>query len=226
MKKIICVAVDDEPLALSVIETFCARLPRLELHCFNSPVLALEYILAHPVDILFLDINMPEMQGLEIASAIESLSYIIFTTAHAQYALESYEYNTVDYLLKPYNFARFEKAVQKALLLLETKQNEPTLSFKLDYRHILLPQSHILYLEAMGNYVKIHTRERSFLPQMTMKEAEALLDAEQFKRVHRSYIVNWEAVDSFSKRELQIGDTQIPVGKSYASVLNPCHDEA
>lgn len=215
-----CVAVDDEPLALSVIETFCARLPQLELCSFNSPVLALDYLRQHEVDLLFLDINMPEMMGLELASAIAQFPYIIFTTAHAEYALESFEFNTVDYLLKPYNFERFSKAVEKATKLTSLAQEEKSITLKVDYRTVRLAVDKILYIEAMGNYLKIHTKAQTYLPQMTMKELEALLDVARFKRIHRSYMVNMTAVDSFNRRELVVAGQTLPVGKSYADALN------
>ncbi len=219
MKKIQCVAIDDEPLALDVIENFCARIPELELRSFNSPVLALEYIKSHEVEILFLDIKMPEMMGIEIAAQIGQLPYIIFSTAFPEYAIESYEYNSVGYLLKPYNFARFEKAVQKAMQLLKEVKMESSIAVKIDYRRVLIPCSSILYVEAMGNYVKIYTNNQCYLPQMTMKEAEDILDKEQFMRVHRSYIVNTTAIESNSSSEIIIANTEIPIGKSYRQIF-------
>ncbi len=221
MTPLICVAVDDEPLALAVVENFCRRLPQLQLHSFNSPVLAMEYLQNHRVDILFLDINMPEMMGFEIAEALGARPYIIFTTAYAEYAVDSYEYNTVGYLLKPYNFQRFEKAVDKAIQRLNQPQQQHALSLKIDYRTVLLPVSSILYIEAMGNYVKIHTDDsQSYLPQMTMKEAEQLLENAPFKRIHRSYIINCNALDSYSRRVAIIRGKELPIGKSYTTVLD------
>ncbi len=220
MKKLTCIAVDDEPLALAVVENFCARLPHLELQSFNSPILALEHLKQHSVDIVFLDINMPEMMGMELASAIEQFPYIIFTTAYAEYALESFEFNTVDYLLKPYNFERFNKAVEKATKLISAPKEEQTMTLKVDYRTVRIPLDKILYIEAMGNYLKIFTQSQTYLPQMTMKEAESLLDAQLFKRIHRSYIVNVAAVESFNRREVLVAGQELPVGKSYADTLN------
>ncbi len=225
MTPITCVAVDDEPLALAVIENFCRRLPQLQLRSFNSSVLALEYLQTHRVDILFLDINMPEMMGFEIAEAVGARPYIIFTTAYAEYAVDSYEYNTVGYLLKPYNFQRFEKAVQKALQLLEQPQQQPTLSLKIDYRNVLLPTSKILYIEAMGNYVKIHTKSQTYLPQMTMKETEQQLDKAAFKRIHRSYIINITALDSYSRRAVIIAGKELPIGKSYTGIFDDINND-
>ncbi len=215
MNKIQCIAVDDEPLALDVIENFSARLPHLELRSFNSPVQALDYLREHPVDLVFLDINMPEMMGMELAAAMEQLPPIIFTTAYAEYALDSFEFNTVDYLLKPYNFERFAKAVDKVMKLIAPSPAEKSITFKVDYRSVKLPIEKILYIEAMGNYLKIFTKTQTYLPQMTMKEAEALLGDLPFKRIHRSYIVNMDAVQSFNRREVTVAGQVLPLGKSY-----------
>ncbi len=219
MSKISCIAVDDEPLALVVIENFCARLPHLELRCFNSPILALDYLREHRVDLAFLDINMPEMMGLELAAAVEQFPPIIFTTAYAEYALDSFEFNTIDYLLKPYNFERFNKSVDKALKMITPKPTEKSITVKVDYRSVKLALNQILYIESMGNYLKIFTPSHTYLPQMTMKEMETLLPASSFKRIHRSYMVNMSVVESFNNREVQIAGQVLPVGKSYAEAL-------
>ncbi len=219
MNKIQCIAVDDEPLALYVIENFSARLPQLELRCFNSPILALDYLREHQVDLVFLDINMPEMMGMELAAAMEQLPPIIFTTAYAEYALDSFAFNTVDYLLKPYNFERFQKAVDKVMKLIASSPTEKSITLKIDYRSVKLPLDQILYIEAMGNYLKIFTKTQTYLPQMTMKEAEALLGDLPFKRIHRSYIVNVAEVQSFSRREVVVAGQELPVGKLDADAL-------
>ncbi len=223
MKKITCLAVDDEPLALDVIKTFCSRIPELELHSLNSPVEAMQHLEKNNVDLLFLDINMPEMMGLEIAASIGTLPYIIFTTAYAEYAVESYEYNTVGYLLKPYNFERFEKAVHKAMNLLIELKKESSISVKVDYRHTMIPTEKIIYIEAMGNYIKIHTTTGSYLPQMTMKDIESQLNAPHIIRIHRSYIINTKCIDSYQRREVTVKGVELPIGKSYLHVLDSIH---
>lgn len=162
---------------------------------------------------------MPEMMGMELASAIEQFPYIIFTTAYPEYALDSFEFNTVDYLLKPYNFERFEKAVGKAIKLIAAPKEERSITLKVDYRSVRVPIASILYIEAMGNYLKIFTKAQTYLPQMTMKEVDALLGGAPFKRIHRSYIINMDAAESFSRREVLLAGKLLPVGKSYADDL-------
>ncbi len=219
MKKICCVALDDEPIALDIIKTFCDAIPQLDLHCFNSPALAMDYLRENRVELLFLDINMPEMMGFEVAAEINKLPYIIFSTGYSEYAIDSFQYNTVGYLLKPYDFERFEKAVQKALQLLDEVQAEVTIPVKQDYRNVLISSKDILYIEALGNYIKIHTRKQTYLPQMKMKEAEAMLPADSFKRIHRSFIINTAYLDSYSKTEAIVAGNSLPVSRSYAANL-------
>ncbi len=219
MKTITCVAVDDEPIALDIIRTFSESIPQLDLHCFNSPAQARQYLRENRVELLFLDIHMPEMMGFEIAAEVNKLPYIIFTTGYAEYAIESYEYNTLGYLLKPYDFERFEKAVSKALELLQELETKVTIPVKIDYRNVLIAAEDILYIEALGNYIKIYTKKKTYLPQMKMKEAEALLPTPQFKRIHRSYIINTDALDSFTKTEAIVAGVSLPISKSYADSL-------
>ncbi len=220
MKKIKCVALDDEPIALDIIKTFCDSIPLIDLHCFNSPAQAMQYLRENRVEILFLDINMPEMMGFEIAAEVNKLPYIIFTTGYPEYAIDSYQYNTVGYLLKPYDFERFEKAVNKAIELLQELEAKLTIPVKIDYRNVLIAVEDIIYLEALGNYVKIHTKKTSYLPQMKMKEAELLLPSPQFKRIHRSYIINTELLDSYNKTEVLVAGVTLPISKSYTDTLS------
>ncbi len=210
-----CVAIDDEPYALSNIQHFCSRIEGIHLTCFNSSLDGYEYLKTHTPDILFLDIVMPDLSGIEIAKLVKELPYIIFTTAHKQYAIESYDYNTVDYLLKPYNFERFNKAFQKAKALLELrKQPDEVLVIMAEYQKIPIRTSEILYIESSGNYVKIFTPHKTYMTQSSLKSICDSLNPQKFKRVHRAFVVNLAEITSYTKKSITIGETQIPIGKN------------
>ncbi len=212
-----CVAVDDEPYALEIIRSFCARVSDVELVCFNSSLAARDYLLEHTPDILFLDIVMPDLSGLEIAKLVHQLPYIIFTTAHKQYALESYDYNTVDYLMKPYDFERFSKSLDKAraLLSLKKQKDDEVITIMVEYQKVPVRVGDILYVESVGNYVRLVTSERVYMTQMSIKSIMKILPTDRFVRVHRSFVVSLLAVVSYTRTSLMIGDKQIPIGRTY-----------
>ncbi len=212
-----CVAVDDEPYALEIIRSFCARVSDVELVCFNSSLAARDYLLEHTPDILFLDIVMPDLSGLEIAKLVHQLPYIIFTTAHKQYALESYDYNTVDYLMKPYDFERFSKSLDKAraLLSLKKQKDDEVITIMVEYQKVPVRVGDILYVESVGNYVRLVTSERVYMTQMSIKSIMKILPTDRFVRVHRSFVVSLLAVVSYTRTSLMIGDKQIPIGRAY-----------
>lgn len=216
MGKIKCLVVDDEELARTLIESYIAKLDFLELAgSVEGPVEAISLMRNTSVDLLFLDIQMPEIKGTAFAKMISEDTKIIFTTAYSEYALEGYELNALDYLLKPITFERFIKAVNKAKITGERKTNEETLTVKSGYNLHKLKFGDIGYIVSDSEYVHYHTVDKKIMSNQSLKALERLLPSALFIRVHRSYIVNRHWVTGLKGRDLLLGDVQIPVSDSY-----------
>ena len=220
-----CIAVDDEPLALDIIEAYVTKHPELTLvaRC-NNAAEASEVLKKHKVDLMFLDIQMPEITGLSFVKSLEHKPLFMFTTAYPDYALEGFELNAIDYLLKPIAYDRFEKGVEKALEYYKIKQNSDVAESDLENEHffvkanqklIKLSYSEIYYVEAFADYVKIFLADKKIVTLQTMKNMERKLPPEMFSRVHRSFIVNRKHVASFSTSVCEVNDVKIPIGKNY-----------
>lgn len=219
-----CVAIDDEPLALEVISKFCQRIGGVELATFSNPTLGLKKILADKPAIAFLDIEMENVTGLDIASQLPPETCFIFTTAHLNYAFDGFNLDAVDYLHKPFAFSRFETAFNKALrrIARQPKSEIRTILVKQEYSKVSIPLAEIIYIEAMEGYVKIF-RENNIctLSRVILKNIGAQLPANVFKRVHRSFIVNVTKVSRFNKRELELTNgKRIPIGRLYAGEIS------
>lgn len=222
-----CVAIDDEPIALSIIQEYCKRFGDIELQCFTSPIEGMASIKDTCPDIVFLDIEMNSHNGVQLAKEIPEETCIIFTTAYSQYALDGFNVDAVDFLHKPIFYPRFEHAMQKAIVLMAAKggkaKSRDTITLKVEYKTVVVNVDDIAYVEAMDNYVKVY---RSGLPtvisQITMKEMESLLPDDRFIRVHRSFIVSLYAIDKFSNRQIFLKnyDRHIPVGRTYIEAFN------
>jgi DNA-binding LytR/AlgR family response regulator len=220
-----CIAIDDEPLALKLLAHYCNQAPSIRLiGSYTDPLDGLSYIRSLKPDLLFLDINMPEISGVHIAKSLEKETMVIFISAHREYAVEGFDLDVVDYLLKPFSFERFMKAYVKAeerFLAKRTKAiAEPLhdgkiISFKYNYQNIQLPLSAILYIEAFDNYIKIITPAKTYMPVMTMKTIQSLLPAEDFIRVHKSFIVAVGKIKSFNSGKIVTDRKQIPVGRCF-----------
>ena len=193
MKKISCIAIDDEPIALLIIRQFCERKGGLELTAFSEPLIGLQEIGRCKPDLVFLDIEMNSTSGLDIAHALPPESCLIFTTAHAQYALNGFELDAVDFLHKPFAYERFEKAVEKALRFIEAKRNK-------------VPENIII------------KQEYNNISVTTLKAIQKMLPKDRFLRTHRSYIVSINKIERFSKREITLKgcSATIPIGRQYA----------
>ncbi len=221
MKKITCIAIDDEPLALLIISRFCERMGNMSLTTFSEPRLGLQEIARRKPDLVFLDIEMNSISGLEIAHTLPKESCFIFTTAHAQYALEGFNLDAVDFLHKPFSYDRFVQAVEKGLRRIKVRHEKTPKSIviKQEYNNITLPISHILYIKAMENYTRIfRTSGSPILSRTSLKTMRDILPASGFIRVHRSYIVSVNKVERFTKREIQLTGCEmtIPIGRQYA----------
>ena len=225
MNVIKCVAIDDEPMALSVISCFCERKGGLELTVFTDPEKALEQIGDVAPDLVFLDIEMGGVSGIEVAKRLPSDCAVIFTTAYSQYALDGYDIGVVDFLHKPFSYARFEKAVEKADIVVKyirSKKQEQVITVKEGYFNVPVPVSEILYVEAMNNYCRIfRTGNVCTQTRMPLKSLVNLLPPTGFIQVHRSFVVAADKISGFNKKEVNLSEGKvIPVGRQYVDSLS------
>lgn len=219
-----CLIVDDEVLAQDVIEKYIDSIPTLRLagKC-DSAVEAISFLHNNPVDLMFLDLNMPELSGLDMLKTLSNPPKVILTTAYSEFALDSYEYGVVDYLLKPIKLERFIKAINKVVALstvektLETPDTIASTSIfiKEDHYTHQVASKDIYYVEAYGNYLKVHARNKVYVTRETMHGFEKKLAPGQFMRVHKSFIVSLSHIDHISGNRISIAGTEIPVGEIY-----------
>jgi len=214
-----CIIIDDEPLAVDLLTAYASKIEDLEvIGSFNNPIEALKVLRESTVDILFLDIQMPEITGVEFKKIIHPDIKVIFTTAYSEYALESYDLNAVDYLLKPITFQRFLKAVEKvqnkSVASVNHKDND-YMFVKTEYRHQKLMFSDILYLKGLSDYVAIQPKDSKVLTLQNMKDIEHNLPQNKFIRVHKSYIVSLEHIDYIERNRIIIQGEHIPIGATY-----------
>jgi two-component system LytT family response regulator len=222
-----CLIIDDEPKALEILSDYVEKTPGLKLvGTFRDSLEALKFIRDNPVDLLFLDINMPELSGIQFLNSLRDTPLVIFTTAYSEYALESYDYDAVDYLLKPIEFDRFLKAVNKAWQRYPVK-GKSKISFngrsgsvfiKSGTDYVRLKTREILYIRGTGNYLTFVTTGKEILSLLTMKRALEILPR-SFFRIHRSYIINFDHADLIDSYEVKIKDTRLPIGDSYRDKL-------
>jgi DNA-binding LytR/AlgR family response regulator len=218
------IAIDDEAPALRVIENFCERTEGIRLEqTFLRPAEALHYLQTTPVDLLFLDIRMPSQSGLELYKTLDPGPLVIFTTAHSEYAVEGFNLNAIDYLLKPFTLERFQQAAGKAAQFLSFRQSPDqgeTLLIKADYSMIRIHTTDILFVEAADDYLKIHMdNKQPLIVRMTMKSLVGLLPAGEFIRTHRSYIVALRRIEYVRNRAITIAGRTIPIGSNYETAF-------
>ena len=216
------IAIDDELPALKVMENFCGKISLLRLDkTFIRPAEALQYIQQHAVDLLFLDINMPSLTGIELYRSLRTDSMVIFTTAYSEYAVEGFNLNAVDYLLKPFTFDRFRQAVDKAAEYFEHRRQKGApspeyLFLRADYSLVKIEIAGIHFIEGMDDYLKIHLQDKPpVLIRMTMKAILAQLPDRQFIRVHRSYIIALSRITNIRNKTIYLEEKEIPIGVSY-----------
>ncbi|WP_162426052.1 LytR/AlgR family response regulator transcription factor [Pontibacter pudoricolor] len=218
------IAIDDEPMALEVVRMHAAKVPYLELvACFTDAFKALEYLQNEPVDLLFLDIKMPDISGLEFVTSLQKKPMVIFTTAYTEHAVTSFELDAIDYLLKPFSLPRFIKACNKAHELLQlrgtTTSAKDYVFLKTGYEQVKVFYEEILYMEAAGNYVTFVLQDKKLLSRMTINELSEQLPSDKFIRVHRSYIVAKDRIDKIERHQVTIKGNEVPVGASYMPQL-------
>lgn len=223
-----CIAVDDEPPALALLREYCSRVPDLQLlHSFDDAVAGQSFLLQHPVDLLFVDINMPDIGGMELVRSLQEKPLVIFTTAHKQFALDGFELDALDYLLKPISFERFSKAAAKAVEYFsfrnKNKAPEPEhLIVYSEYRMVKIPLDDIEYIESLEDYVRIHlSRGKPVMTLATLKKIQEKLPGDRFRRIHRSYIVATDKVQSVGNRKATlVSAVRLPISDSYADFIN------
>ncbi|BBL07298.1 MULTISPECIES: LytR/AlgR family response regulator transcription factor [Alistipes] len=239
-----CIAIDDEPLALRQITGYISKIPYLELSAtFNNAIDAQQRLTEEPADLIFADINMPDLNGVDFVRALPDRPMVIFTTAYSEYAVEGFKLDAVDYLLKPFSFADFSRSAAKANSLYELRQNrrsEPQetaseatprdkeyISVKADYKVSLVRIAEIIYLESEGEYVRMHLADGSTITTLfRLKNMETALPAESFMRVHRSYIVNLRAIKAYVKGRIFLSDNEyIPIGENYKEAFQAYIDK-
>lgn len=229
MKKIDCIAIDDEPLALTLISDYASRIPYLNLRqTFENPLEALDFLKNNAVDLIFLDIQMDELNGIQFLHVLKNKPMVVFTTAYDQYALEGYELDVADYLVKPFTFERMLKSVEKVCDQLmgrapELIKNIPEpatngddfVFVKSEYHIERVNLCELLYIEGMGDYMMFHTRQKKIMSLQTFKKVEEALPNNRFIRVHKSFMVALDKIDKIENNRVYIGERIIPVGDSY-----------
>jgi len=234
--KTACIIVDDEPLARSAIRSLLARFDDIEIVADCEDTFeALKILQQKKIDLMFLDIQMPEVSGLDFLRSLRQAPAVILTTAYKQYAIEGYELDVVDYLLKPISFERMMKAIDKyyhlhkspglALSVTGTTE-ENTITIRADRKNIVIHVDDIHYIMSMKDYVQIFTRDKKYITQLPIGVLEKKLPEDKFLRIHRSYIVNLSKVTAFTSLDVEIGNLELPIGRSYqALVYNALKDK-
>jgi two-component system LytT family response regulator len=221
-----CVIVDDEPLARSLLKDYVSKVPSLNLvEVCSSPVAAMEVMQKQGVDLLFLDIQMPEITGINLLKIMKKKPMVVLTTAYSEYALESYELDVVDYLLKPITFSRFLQAVDKVNSRITGSSTQvekivpnaaqPFIFVKDGTKLVKVMWADILYIEGLKDYVTIHTRQQRVVSLQRLKSLEEQLPPDQFIRIHNSFIVSLRAIETIHKNEVHIGTAALPISDSY-----------
>lgn len=216
------IAIDDEPLALTVIQSLCSKSENINLQkTFTQPNEALKYLRKFPADLIFCDIQMPAMTGINLVKSLQQNAMVIFTTAFSEYAVVSYELNAIDYLLKPINQKRFNQSIAKAQEYFNYINNkeqisEATIFVRSDFSLVKIPLTDILYIEGLADYIKIHIKDRKpVMTRMPMKEIMERLPSIDFIRVHRSFILPFSKIESVRGTTIFIGDNEFPIGRTY-----------
>ncbi len=223
--KYTCLIIDDEPLAIKVIQEHLDNFSE-QFECvgnYTKPIEAMPLLNKGGIDILFLDINMPSISGIEFLKAMPHQSYVIFTTAYREYAVDAFDLNALDYLVKPISTGRFLKAINKFLLLEQTNSTKPKdiIHIKADKKHYNIPAESILYVEGLDNYIKIKTTTHSLICYDSLSCMEKELSSEIFLRIHRSFIINIHQIEHYTSSYIKIDDRQFTIGRNYKEqVLN------
>ncbi|MGB8317103.1 MAG: response regulator [Ignavibacteriaceae bacterium] len=226
MSKIKCIIIEDEPLAVKILSDYILQVPFLEIAGkFKDAILAADYLRDHDVDLIFLDIHLPKLKGMAFLKTLTNPPAVIVTTAYHQYAVEGFELNVTDYLLKPFEFERFLVAVNKVKSIPKDEQvlngdNEKDFIFlnvNKKKAKILFPE--IVYIESQREYIKIVTTKKTYISKISTKEIESVLPSNLFKRIHRSFIISLDKIESYNAETVEVNGISIPIGRGYRGVL-------
>lgn len=220
-----CIAIDDEPLALQIIAQYCDKIPFLQLEkTFTNPKEAIAYLQENKIDLLFLDIQMPDINGLQLYKNLTNKPLVVFTTAFKDFAVEGFNVDAIDYLLKPFDYNRFLKAAYKANEYQEFLSSQElqlnSIYVKVNYEMMKINLKDIELIEALDDYIKIHIKPYPVLTLMTLKNMQEKLPEKEFVRVHRSYIIPISKVEKFNKNKIYVAGKEIPIGSSYSDVYD------
>jgi len=227
-----CMVIDDEPLATKLLEDHIAKVSFLQLtSSFNNPMEALISFNSNPVDLIFLDIQMPQLSGIQFMQLLQNRALVVITSAYQEYAIDGFEHNVVDYLLKPVSFERFYKAVEKAYnlknptqTLNRSKEMHPAtggyIFVKVETKMVRVELDDILYVEGLKNYIYIFTKTQRIMSLQVMKQLEEVLPPNRFVRVHKSYIIALDKINSIERQEILIKERIIPIGATYSEHFN------
>ncbi|MFN8256611.1 MAG: LytTR family DNA-binding domain-containing protein [Bacteroidales bacterium] len=223
-----CIAIDDEPLALNIINEYCEKTSFLKLLAvFTNPFDALKTINESKVDIIFLDIHMPNISGIDFYKSLMNPPMVIFTTAFSEHALYGFEVNAVDYLLKPFTFERFVKAINRAYELISLKkeamnqvQVQPDfLMIRADYNTVRIDVNELLYVEGLKDYIKVFCKNKKLITKSTLKNIEEKLPVDKFCRIHKSFIIALDKIERIENNRVIIGENYLPIGDQYKPVF-------
>lgn len=227
MSKIKCIIVEDEPLAVKVLADYIAQVPFLELQgSFKDALLATDYLRSNNTDLIFLDIHLPKLKGMAFLKTLTHPPAVIITTAYHQYAVEGFNLNVTDYLLKPFEFERFLVAVNKVQSTQAVKQVPAAVTDQRDFLFLTIQKkkvkilfAEIIYIESQREYIKIITTKKEYISKISTHEMEDLLPSHMFKRIHRSFIISTGKIDSYTADSVELNGISIPVGRGYRDVL-------
>jgi DNA-binding LytR/AlgR family response regulator len=223
MSKLTCIIIEDEPLAVNVLVDYISQVPFLSLRgTFKDAILATDYLRKHAVDLMFLDIHLPKLKGMAFLKTLTHPPAVIITTAYHQYAVEGFNLNVTDYLLKPIEFERFLIAVNKVKVVEKERQKPAELPETKDYLFLNVQKkkvkvlfSEIVYIESQREYIKIVTTRSEYMSKISTHEIEALLPTNLFKRIHRSFIISINKIDSYTAETVEVNGVSIPIGRGY-----------
>jgi DNA-binding LytR/AlgR family response regulator len=222
MSRISCIIIEDEPLAAKILSNYISRVPNLELQqVFKNALLAMDWLTENDTDLIFLDIHLPKLKGMDFLKTLTDPPSIIVTTAYHQYAVEGFNLNVTDYLLKPFDFKRFLDAINK-IKILDGSHNSgerDSIFIQSERKKVKLLFSDIVYIESQREYIKVVTTEREYISRMSTKEMEELLPKNMFKRIHRSYIISISKIKSYTAELMEVNGVFLPIGRGYRNII-------
>lgn len=220
MSKIRCIVIEDEPLAVKILSDYISQVPFLELHgTFKDAIDATDYLRDQSTDLIFLDIHLPKLKGMAFLKTLTYSPAVIITTAYHQYAVEGFNLNVTDYLLKPFDFERFLIAVNKVKIAQSEKPDKDFIFLNVQKKKVKILFGEIVYIESQKEYIKIVTTKKEYVSKMSTHEIGDLLPAHLFKRIHRSFIISMDKIESYTAETVEVNGVSIPIGRGYRDII-------